>query len=609
MHKVNRKHSLETSASVTSKMACSDDVIQWRTNTLSKSVSAESSVTPLKLPTCTAKDSKEVKTFQVSPFSSSIWEQAQCIAKSIPVVRILVAEGNISCGFGQQNTAIDTLRCWLALHRPKKVELIIGCNDPSMVSILIPNYNPDKHHENQSVDFYGFRCSLIPKEQHPILEQINIAVVAGRTQKAGDRELMRARTILYIQPHKYLDSEGWLVGGELKRYKDINRLNLPNPTSSIAASDIVSYMPSPKFSSLDSNLITLLSDKCTNHEIDLAVGYGFHCHFYVENLVNQMQNIGCALFSLSKRRGKPNVLLVFSEFASNNKKREVMQITWKDNIIIEQESEHCIHFLEDSADNRKEKTLIILFGRAPKPVFEHMVLSSNLPVFFEGANTLQMINNFGKSHISINFKTTALEDIPEFTSASYRRLRISNLLNSPLAQLVETSQHWKKHKNSLKPAISEVFDCLRNNWSSSYGDDHYVEYETLITHSLQHIDYKTRMTIQDIILSYYISGPPTRSYPCNFQLEFLAEFFSGTTSQKGMGLVADLIEYEEIENFCRFINELTQRELVSYFEESLTSGSELQALSTYLQEQSQKPENNKLVQLLCKLPQFENYTL
>ncbi|MCL6269109.1 hypothetical protein M3P05_04025 [Sansalvadorimonas sp. 2012CJ34-2] len=73
--------------------------------------------------------------------SQTLFGRAKRKAEKVSTLRILIQSGG---NFGVENASFETLKCWLDIAQPLRVEMIVDEYQAKTISILSPSYEPKK---------------------------------------------------------------------------------------------------------------------------------------------------------------------------------------------------------------------------------------------------------------------------------------------------------------------------------------------------------------------------------------------------------------------------------------------------------------------------------
>ena len=545
------------------------------------------------------------------PESQALLEQAKTTAKKIPVLRIYI---DFCLGFGNQNVAFDILRNWLQIHKPEKVELILSShpNHPCILKMLAPGYNPDNK-ENQEINVFGHKCTCIDASNAGQLQKLPVVVNAG--DSFCNVELL-GHTIIYLNPYRWGDRNKLITDGEERPLKgNFREMHLSAPVECLISGsesiyEVISDAGLPRHTA---NMINWVNKYRVKKEINVGLIYGIN--YLQDRLAGEtIKKIAMAAEDFAKTDNRPVIFMVLSLC---DEQLEAIKVA------INKENDSHLYVCSEAEWSEKEMSApepggiyVILANCLPKIIFEHMAAISNLPLFFEGANTLQLAQNFGKPCLSIDpwHHGTLPPSYPGYSSCHRQQIRTMCLLRVDSATLTEAS--WCLEDDfEAKSLFNTYLKQLNQKWHDKKFTTLF-ELTVWIFNDLEREVAQGRLftEVKEIALNISkIIAPELDTQ--NFSSSLLDEYFMEeqpcifqeisqlpTGSDRCINYLINLCDKNLFDSFSQFIERETHKALIKNMENSPDESSEENQMARCLQKAACKPENNKLVNMLAQIP-------
>lgn len=169
------------------------------------------------------------------------------------------------------------------------------------------------------------------------------------------------------------------------------------------------------------NVFTTLLAKKADQSIRLQVGYGLH---QAANAAVTGKNLATALCGL----GAPKVVLVVpcKEAAFRG---GVAQVARARVVLLDNPQNARQTLLDAIESDQVSMILLTLTAALPGPLFTQLVIRSQLPVLFEGANTAGLLLNARQAHLSVKLGTTSYATKPGLENAVTALGELTDIMN------------------------------------------------------------------------------------------------------------------------------------------------------------------------------------
>ena len=532
--------------------------------------------------------------------SSPLLHRAVKKAEKMPVLRIFITTAR---NFGAQNSAFDTLRSWLSISTPEKIELLYSHS--MKLSVLAPGFD-DTRKSVQTVDLFGRKVDVVHVSK-AVLSPCSIGIYTGsfpdqKTESVQKiQKNMCVENLMCIQPYGWEpECDGWFEGSTYHRMKGQSEFLHLNPVNRSCITSQVQHLPHIAGEDAASELMkketqTALNQIIAmrqNNDLDLAVIYGVHIKPVLRNLESVMRNLTCA-YSQVKR--KKTVLLILSSLFPDAKQRVRDACQGLGNIRVSD-----IHQGELPDLDNPDNTIEVLFcAKLPKPVFEQMVYLSNLPALFEGANTYQLVQSLGKNHLSLRPNaTTKLYSVDCYPDASRKLSYASACLALDRAKIKKAHDCISQGlvPDQLKSEFCSFLQQLHSD--SSY---HQQQEDFLLSPGIFEL-YRNSHCEPYLDMPEIFCDSRQAMIACQLLAQFFkAPFPLGKTDKAH--LIARLFQEDLFIDFLTYIEQETVTALKDFIQEAMDEDSDISKMSRYLQQRAADPENNKLLQLLDQMPE------
>ncbi|MCL6269110.1 hypothetical protein M3P05_04030 [Sansalvadorimonas sp. 2012CJ34-2] len=441
---------------------------------------------------------------------------------------------------------------------------------------------------------------FIDENETDKLLALPIGLVAGKFPSVfcDPKEILRVKNLICIQPYRWEpEHDGWFEGDCFQKIPidsyDLHLHVRDNQAVNDENIEIIlrQFIERNKLPEKNCENIMLLIDEVRNKNLNFAVLYGLHQIIGINNIEDV---IYCLAKSYCEVSGKRTVLLILSDI-----------IKFIEKCSVRCKELNTVHFSEISGSqpwsSRTELTKpdvdIVFCGRLPKPIFEYLVELSNLPVLLEGANTYQLVQNKGKNHLLLRpHGWTLPRYVEDFSEASKKLIHCSICLGFHRYILDKVSKSYSLNKR----AIQFLKDSFCSFVKAKKHLPSYADLQEFL--SCLPKDNLTDVGFFDVLFLFF---RPSVRYLSNFYL--IKKFFSSqgecVVSENDQDLLIKLIQEDKLVDFKKFLEEETISSLKDFIVSSLEEDSEISRMSKYLQDESCKPENNKLLQILDHIPE------
>ena len=551
---------------------------------------------------------KKFSHFSVKPclVQTNLMEQAREKARKVPVLRIHVAH---SGGFGHENAAFDTLRSWLYLSCPRKVEIVVNAHPGLLekLKVFIPGYKPEDKHDQDAMVF-GVSCKVINYFHNQDLDLLPIGIAGSLANHANHPGLIKLRTVIHVEPYSWCPFDVVYRGEtRLPLEGDFSRMHLWAPPENYCLTDqeICESINNSGFPAETLQIVQWIIRQHRTREANTGLIYGSHCLSQGE-VIRTLTAIANAVEGTGKQ--SPSIFLFIDSLNENLGVRHLhTYVDEKTHFISESD------FQELSQPAKNGHSYFVHVRKLPKPVFEHMVAIGRLPLFFEGANTLQLAQVLGKPCLSLYLwrNNTLPPKLEGYEDCYEKQIITSSLLQIKWLKLKEWGVFLHNLKDADKTSLDKI--CIKLKRLTDFSGQLLSEIYRVVSEVNAEQGFKIDEKLKDCLFGMAFTVTPNfdnqhitystlqNFFSTNFDPDFLKQHDLEENSPK-VNFFVELLSGNYLKDYSDYIYKVTVAHVSHYIRESLDVNSRISQCAGALQYEASKPGNNKLVNFLVQIP-------
>ncbi|MCL1080211.1 hypothetical protein D5R81_19450 [Parashewanella spongiae] len=524
----------------------------------------------------------------------------------VSILRIYLSLGP---AFGNLNVTLDIIRSWSYISKSQTVQIVVDAGDTETIrklALMLPNLDITSIKSVLLID--GMNCEIL-LTKNPLQEIPKSLTIST----LGCSKLLSERNYFIISPYLWISHNeivfNRIVQQESSGYSESKYypMHLVNTLNSclLDTTQIGSLMLNSTKNNIKS--IEWITDQYERKSAHISFSYGTHGYNSSDsgkfNLCCFIEAIKSELESFEKK-----IIILFIVNSSTGDRD--IECQW------ESIATDTIKLIRDDEEFR-EITLsrgkcIYLFHQysLPKAIFEHMVSISDLPVFYEGANTLELYQNLGKCHLSVSpwyHSGTSPENHLGHEQAYQLQLKTSSLLGVEAADLIAIIE------SMATTELKKTFECFLNKLlRQNHGLPTQTELDSQIKFYGTNTEKKEEKIFWNTVHTYF-NSMAERNDKDFITLGFAEEFLTRNhlfpdcclNNEKEVikiRVIAETCRPELQFEFFRYLKKETITHLQLYIKQTLDPQSETQMLTKAIQKKSHSQEYNKIFQMIADAP-------